>query len=54
MEKVLAIVTKTQYSICMGKGTCRQSYNNRCDELATRAADRSNLPADVPYESDID
>ncbi|MBS1751158.1 MAG: ribonuclease HI [Bacteroidetes bacterium] len=36
------------------KGHADNPYNNRCDELATEAADRSNLPADVPYESDID
>ena len=33
------------------KGHADNPYNNRCDELATAAADGGNLVADVYYES---
>ena len=36
------------------KGHADNPYNNRCDELATTAADGKNLPADVGYEMDPD
>lgn len=36
------------------KGHADNPYNNRCDALATEAADRGNLPADEPYETGID
>ena len=32
------------------KGHSANRYNNRCDELATTAADQKNLPVDVGYE----
>ncbi len=36
------------------KGHADNPYNNRCDELATEAADMGNLPADEPYETGLD
>lgn len=36
------------------KGHADNPFNNRCDELATEAADQGNLPADEPYETGID
>ncbi len=33
------------------KGHADNPYNNRCDELATTAADGKNLPADKEYEA---
>lgn len=35
------------------KGHASNPYNNRCDELATSAADGKNLPADVGYENPL-
>lgn len=32
------------------KGHADNAYNNRCDELATAAADEKNLPVDAGYE----
>jgi ribonuclease HI len=32
------------------KGHADNAYNNRCDELATAAADGKNLPVDEGYE----
>lgn len=36
------------------KGHADNPYNNRCDELATAAADGSNLQIDEPYEKGMD
>lgn len=33
------------------KGHADNPFNNRCDQLATMAADAKNLPADVGYET---
>ena len=33
------------------KGHADNPYNNRCDELATSAADQKNLPPDIGFES---
>ena len=35
------------------KGHADNPYNNRCDELATEAADGSDLLVDVVYEGDV-
>ncbi len=35
------------------KGHADNPYNNRCDELATEAADGSDLLVDVVYERDV-
>jgi ribonuclease HI len=35
------------------KGHAENPYNNRCDELATSAADQPGLPADTAYENSI-
>lgn len=35
------------------KGHADNPLNNRCDELATTAADGNNLPADEGYEMDV-
>jgi ribonuclease HI len=34
------------------KGHADNPFNNRCDELATAAADKGHLPADEGYEQD--
>jgi ribonuclease HI len=36
------------------KGHAENMHNNRCDELATAAADGKNLPVDAGYEMDPD
>jgi ribonuclease HI len=35
------------------KGHAENAFNNRCDELATAAADGGNLEVDLVYESEI-
>ena len=35
------------------KGHADNPYNNRCDVLATEAADRKNLEADLGYEESL-
>jgi ribonuclease HI len=35
------------------KGHAENVFNNRCDELATAAADENNLPADEYYEREL-
>ncbi len=44
-----------QFSITIKwvKGHADNPYNNRCDELATMAADGKNLLVDVGYEKPL-
>ena len=35
------------------RGHAENAYNNRCDELATQAADGKNLPTDEGYENAV-
>ncbi|MBC7902049.1 MAG: ribonuclease HI [Gemmatimonadaceae bacterium] len=45
-----ALSKKHQLKFVWVKGHADNPYNNRCDELATSAADERNLPADTGYE----
>jgi ribonuclease HI len=40
------LAKKAVSAFCLGKRTCRQSDNNRCDQLATEAADSGILIED--------
>ncbi|MBO9594776.1 MAG: ribonuclease HI [Niabella sp.] len=44
------LAKKFQIRFVWVKGHADNPYNNRCDELATAAADGRNLPEDVGYE----
>jgi len=44
------LAKKIQVRFVWVKGHADNPYNNRCDELATAAADGRNLPEDVGYE----
>lgn len=44
---------KFNISFTWVKGHAENQWNNRCDELATAAADGSNLLIDKAYESEI-
>jgi ribonuclease HI len=44
---------KHQLKFCWVKGHASNRYNNRCDELATSAADAGNLPPDEWYEGGV-
>ncbi|WP_300598640.1 ribonuclease HI [Niabella sp.] len=44
------LAKKFQIRFVWVKGHADNPYNNRCDELATAAADRRGLPEDIGYE----
>ncbi|MCD2426198.1 ribonuclease HI [Niabella pedocola] len=44
------LAKKFQIRFVWVKGHADNPYNNRCDELATTAADGRNLPEDIGYE----
>ena len=46
------LAKKHQISFEWIRGHADNPYNNRCDELATRAADGKNLAVDEGYEND--
>ncbi len=49
-RKYHALARNFSIQIIWVKGHADNPYNNRCDELATTAADGNNLEADVEYE----
>lgn len=48
-----SLASKFKISFKWVKGHSTNPYNNRCDELATAAADGSNLEIDQGYESEV-
>ncbi|NML22104.1 ribonuclease HI [Pseudoflavitalea sp. G-6-1-2] len=46
-----ALAKQHQVKFVWVKGHADNPYNNRCDELATSAADQKNLPPDNGFES---
>ena len=51
-KKYHALAKDFSINIIWVKGHADNQYNNRCDELATAAADGKNLERDVEYETD--
>ena len=49
-KRYYALAKGFNISLHWVKGHADNPYNNRCDELATAAADQPNLPADTGYE----
>lgn len=49
-RKFLTLYQKQNIRFQWVKGHADNAYNNRCDELATQAADGSNLSIDTTYE----
>lgn len=49
-RKFLTLYQKQNIRFQWVKGHADNAYNNRCDELATQAADSSNLSIDTTYE----
>lgn len=47
-----ALSTQFKLRFIWVKGHAENKWNNRCDELATAAADKSNLAIDEVYESE--
>ena len=52
MGTILWALRKIIPSILMGKRPCRKFLNNRCDILATEAADGNHLFIDEGYEQE--
>ncbi|HVG42152.1 MAG TPA: ribonuclease HI [Chitinophagaceae bacterium] len=52
--KFYNLYKKHQVKFVWVKGHADNAYNNRCDELATTAADSANLEIDEGYEMDPD
>ena len=50
MDGILSSCQKLFNKIFWVKGHAENTYNNRCDELATAAADGNNLLIDEGYE----
>lgn len=50
-RKYYALAKHFTIEIIWVKGHADNAYNNRCDELATAAADGKNLDVDVEYEN---
>lgn len=50
-RRYAALAAKHQVKFTWVKGHADNAFNNRCDELATSAADKGNLPADEGFES---
>ena len=51
-RKYHALAKYFTINIIWVKGHADNQYNNRCDELATEAADGKNLEVDVEYETE--
>ncbi len=49
-KKYHALAKQFTIEIIWVKGHADNQYNNRCDELATAAADATNLEIDIEYE----
>jgi ribonuclease HI len=47
------LATNHQIKFKWVRGHAENAYNNRCDELATAAADKKDLATDVGYESGL-
>ena len=50
-KKYYALANDFDINIVWVKGHADNEFNNRCDELATAAADGKNMDIDVEYES---
>ena len=50
--KFYDVYQRHQVKMVWVKGHADNAFNNRCDELATTAADEKNLPKDEGYEMD--
>ena len=50
--KYYALAKDYDITFCWVKGHAENIYNNRCDELATAAADGNNLLIDEMYEGE--
>ena len=50
-QRLLPLLTAYKPSFIWVKGHADNALNNRCDELATQAADGGSLLADVVYEA---
>jgi ribonuclease HI len=50
--RIYELIDKHNIRFVWVRGHADNVYNNRCDELATQAADGNNLLIDEGYESD--